>query len=140
MHAFHLHAVADIDARRTDGDALVTINAIPVTAGDPLHEGLVPLQLAALLAAFVVVGHHHRVLVEHRGLQPAIRTDERAGLFAETRKDGEEQQREENHERQAGDVLARIVGNDRDERVDADDVGQQRVADNEGQREEDRRA
>ncbi len=137
MHTFHLHAVADVYARRTDGDTLVTINAIPVTSGNPLHERFVPLQLAALLAAFVVVGHHHRVFVEHRGLQPAVRTDVRTRLLAKAREDGEEQQREQHHERQAGDVMARIIGDDRDERVAADDVGEQRVADNEGQHEED---
>ena len=63
------------------------------------------MQLAALFAAFVIVGDDDRVFIEQRGLKPAVGTDERAGLLAEAREDGVEQQREQDHERQPGEMM-----------------------------------
>ena len=93
MHAFHLHTIADVYAGGADRDALVAINTISLSLGDPLHQILAALQPPALFAALVIIGDDHRVLIEHRGLQPAIRTDVRAGLLAEAREDGEKHER-----------------------------------------------
>jgi hypothetical protein len=102
-----------------------------------LFVGLVSMQPGAFLATFVVVGYDHRVLVEHRGLETAVGADERAGLFAEAREDGIEQEREEHHKGQPDEVIAWVVGLDGEELIAADDVGEEGVADYERQAEED---
>ena len=99
----------------------------PLPCGLALLEGLPRRQRAALLAALVVVGHHDGVLVQQRGLQAAVRADERAGLLAEPGEDGVEHQREQHHGRQPLQVLRRAVGHDLEQLLGADDVGQQRV-------------
>ena len=78
----------------------------PLPAALALLEGLAAAQRAALLAALVVVGDDDGVLVEQRGLEPAVGADERAGLLAEPREDGVEHQREQDHDRQPVQVLA----------------------------------
>src|SRR5262245_17426297 len=112
MHAFHLHAVTDVDTCRANRDALTAIHTIPHPFRNAYDQWPIGLEFAALLTALVVVGHDHRILVQHRGLQTAIRTNERAGLLTETRENGEEQQREQNHEYQSSDMIAWIVRND----------------------------
>ena len=112
MDTFHLRAVADVNAGRADGDALVAGHAIAEAGIAALDEFLRAPQRAALFAALVIVGHHNGIFIEQQGLQPAIRTDERAGLFAEPRKDAVEQQRKGDHETQPGQVLGRRIGDD----------------------------
>lgn len=94
------------------------------------------MQRGAGFAAFVVIGDDHGVFVEHGGLEAAVGADEGAGLFAEAREDRVEHEGEEDHEREADDVLARVVADDAEELVAADDVAQEGVADDEGEAEE----
>src|SRR5205085_1850614 len=94
-------------------------------------------QRAALLSALVVVGHDHRVLVQQRGLEAAVGTDKGAGLLTEAREDAVEQERKKRHEDEAGQMMARVVELDGQQLAAADDVGEQGVADDERQAEED---
>ena len=85
VHAFHLCAVANVDAGGTDGDTLAASDAVTEARGGALDLGLAAVKRGAFLAAFVVVGHDHGILVEHGGLEAAIGTDEGAGLHPEAR-------------------------------------------------------
>src|SRR5207244_13552562 len=109
VNAFHLQAVSDVDAGRADRDTLAAINAIAKASGHAMSQRLAATQVTAFLAALKIVGDDHRVVVEHRRLEASIRADEGAGLFPKTREEGEEHQREQEHERQARKMIARIV-------------------------------
>ena len=129
MDAFHLRAVADVDAGRADGNTLVAGHTIAETRVAALAELLPAPQRTAILAALVIIGDHDGVFIEQHGLKAAIRTDKRAGLLAKARKDAVEQQRKRDHEREPGNVLGRRVGDDLVKRLPADDVAQQHIAD-----------
>ena len=112
MDAFHLRAVADVNARRADGNALVAGHAI-AEAGGAAFAGFLPaLERAALLAALVVVGDDDGIFIQQHGLKAAVRTNERAGLFAKPREDAVKQQRKRDHEAQPDQMLRRRVGDD----------------------------
>src|SRR5205085_6718190 len=100
MHAFHLRAVANVDAGRAHRDAGVAVHAIARAVRLAQFDGLPSLQRATLLAAFVVVGHDQSVFIHRGGHETAVRTNERAGLLAEPREDGVEEERKCSHESQ----------------------------------------
>src|SRR5690606_11937484 len=77
IDAFKLITVADIDAWRTNGDALAAIDAI--TAPLP---ALVFLVRPARLATIGAIGHRKRVLVGHRRLNTRPGTHISADLLA----------------------------------------------------------
>jgi hypothetical protein len=84
IDAFHLRAVADVDAGRAHHHALAAGDAIAEAGGGALVVSLIAMERAALFAPPVVVSDNHRVFVEHRALQAAVGTDEGAGLLAES--------------------------------------------------------
>src|SRR6266542_1495272 len=131
VDAFHLRAISDVDASRTHGDALAAVNAIAQAGGLTLLGRFAAMEWTALLAAFEIVSHDHRVFVPHRRLQATVGADERASLFTEAREDRVEQQREQSHERQPDEMVQRVIRNEVDESVAADDVAQERVPDQE---------
>src|ERR1051326_3873296 len=97
MDAFHLGAVADVDAGGAHGDALAAADAVAEAFGAALFGRLAAAPGAAFLATFMVVGDHEGIFIEHDGLETAVGTDEGAGLFAEAGKDGVEDQGEQDH-------------------------------------------
>ena len=69
VHAFHLRAVADIDAGRADRDALLAVDAIAEAAARRVVPRFRPrCKRPALFAALMIVGDDHGVLVEHRSI------------------------------------------------------------------------
>ena len=64
LDAFHLRAVADVDAGGTDRHALSAGDTVAVAFGLALFEGLAATSRAALLASLVVVGDDDGVLIE----------------------------------------------------------------------------
>ena len=99
MHALHLCAVANINAGRADHDALLAGDAVAVSGGLALLDGLAAMQRAALLAPLVVVSDDDCVLVQQRGLETPVRADKGTGLLAEAGKYGVEHQRKKDHGR-----------------------------------------
>src|SRR5262249_8686531 len=93
VHTLHLCAITDVDASGTDGDALMAVNAIAQADGLTRFDGLAATERGAFVAALKVVGDQHGILIEHRRLQAAVRTDEGTRLFSEAGKDGIENQR-----------------------------------------------
>ena len=85
----------------------------------------------------MVVGHDHGVLVDQRRHEPSVGADEGAGLFPEAGEYPIEQQGESDHESQADKVVARIVDDDVGQLLPADDVAEERVADEQREAEED---
>jgi len=57
MHALQLGAVADVDAGRTDHDALLAGDTVAAAGRPALLDALAAVQRTPLLAALVVVGH-----------------------------------------------------------------------------------
>src|ERR1019366_4607029 len=134
VDALHLRAVADVNAGRADGNAVVAGDAIAVAGLPAFGEHLGALDRGAFFAARVIVGDDDGILIQQKGLQAAIRTNEGASLFAKPGKDSVKQNCESDHESQAGDVLRRRVGDDLAELLPADDIAQQNVADEERER------
>ena len=67
--------------------------------------------------------------IDERRHDAAVRAGERARLLAEAREDGIEDEAEDRDRDQPGEVLRGRVGDDRPERVGADDVGEKQVGD-----------
>jgi hypothetical protein len=96
------------------------------------------VQDGPLFAAFLVVSDDHRILVNDGRLETAIRTNERAGLFAESGEHRVKQTGERQQIGKPGKMPGRVVANNSKELVNADDVAQKQIADDKGKPEEDK--
>ena len=85
-------------------------------------------------SALVIVGDDDAILVKQRGLKPSVRADERAGLLAKPGEDQIEHTGEQDHDCQADSMIRRIVGDDLEQLLRADDVGEKRVCHDERHR------
>ena len=77
IDAFELIAVADVDAHRAGGDALVAVDAMAAA-----FPRLALLVRAARLAAIGAIGDHQRVVVDQRRLDARPRAHIGAHLLA----------------------------------------------------------
>ena len=90
---------------------------------------LIAPQFAAGLAPHMIIGNDDRVAVQQHTLQPAVRTDEDARLFAEPGEDPVEHHRETGHRGEQCEVVGRRFGHELPKLRDTNDVGKQRVRD-----------
>src|SRR3954454_21610310 len=81
LDAFELRSIADVDAGRTHGDALITVDAVADLLAERAQLGRL-LDRGTLLAAIVTIGHVERPFVGERGLDPRPRTHIGADLHA----------------------------------------------------------
>src|SRR5690606_33416118 len=76
IHTFHLRSIPNIDPRRAHTYTLKTVDAIAQFSLLPLSK------FSAWLSSHMIIGDHHRLLIEQYSLQPTIRTYDRTGLVS----------------------------------------------------------
>jgi hypothetical protein len=130
VDALHLQPVADVDP----GGAGVATQAPQSTQSPSIARCARFLAaLAARLAAVRVVGDDQRLLVEQGRLPAPVRTGDEAGLLAEPGEVEEDSdRRDRHHEERPVRWSNGERGTQRSERVGADEVGEEGVAQHRG--------